>query len=129
MTAGAGDLTVPGRLCRPSPSRFQKMAQSPSGPRTDGSKPSVPVLSDPGRTGRLISLCITTRHFINHIGLSYSPKICYIIELSKSLYIYTYRDPGIREMDSVTGSIYLGDPGEDRHDPIIRITHSIFLNS
>jgi hypothetical protein len=56
MTAGDGDFTVPGRLCRPSPSTFKKTAPSPSGPRTDGGKPSVPVLSDPGRTGRLISL-------------------------------------------------------------------------
>jgi len=59
MTAGDGDLTVPGRLCRPSPSSFKKTAPSPSGPRTDGGKPSVPVLSDPGRTGRLISLLLS----------------------------------------------------------------------
>jgi len=35
---------------------------------------------------------ITTRHFINHIGLCYSHKVRYIIiwhVLSKSLYIYT----------------------------------------
>jgi hypothetical protein len=56
MTAGDGDFTVPGRLYRPSPSTFKKTAPSPSGQRTDGGKPSVPVLSDPGRTGRLISL-------------------------------------------------------------------------
>jgi len=56
MTAGDRDFPVPGRLCRPSPSSFKKTAPSPSGPTTDGGEPSVPVLSDPGRTGRLISL-------------------------------------------------------------------------
>jgi len=45
--------------------------------------------------------------------------------LSKSLYIYTYGDTGITEMDSVTWSIYLEDPGVDRHRLIIRNTHSI----
>jgi hypothetical protein len=51
---------------------------------------------------------ITTRHFVDHIGLCYSHKISHIIiwhELSMSLYIYTYGDNGITEMDSETGSI------------------------
>jgi hypothetical protein len=69
---------------------------------------------------------------MDHIGLCYSHKIHYIIIwhiLSKSLYIYTYGDTGIPEMDSATGSIYLGDPRVDRHHLIIRNTHSIFLSS
>jgi len=49
--------------------------------------------------------------------------------LSKSLYIYTYGDTVITEMDSATGSIYLGDPGVDRHHRIIRNTHCIFPSS
>jgi hypothetical protein len=70
---------------------------------------------------------ITTRHFIDHIGLCYSHKICYIIiwhVSTKSLYIYTFRDTGIMEMDPATGSIYFGDPGVDRH-LIIPNTHTI----
>jgi len=39
--------------------------------------------------------------------------------------IYTYGDTVITEMDSATGSIYLGDPGIDRHHHIIQNTHSI----
>jgi len=46
--------------------------------------------------------------------------------LSKSLYIYTYRDTGITEMDPATGSIYLDDRGVDRHHRIIRNTHFVF---
>ena len=42
--------------------------------------------------------------------------------LSLSIHIHT-------EMDSVTGSIYLADPGVDRHHLIIRNTHSIFPSS
>jgi len=62
----------------------------------------------------------------------YSHMIRYIIiwhVLSKSLYIYTYEDTGIMEMDSVTGSIYLEYPGADRHHLNIRYTHSIFPSS
>ena len=40
--------------------------------------------------------------------------------------IYTYGDTGITAMDSATGSIYLEDPGVDRHHLIIPNTHSIF---
>jgi len=61
---------------------------------------------------------ITTRYFTDHIGLCYSHNIRYIIiwhVVSKSLYIYTFGDTGITEMDSATNSIYLGDPGVDRH--------------
>jgi len=74
----------------------------------------------------------TTRHFVGHIRLCYSHKICYIIiwhVLSMSLYIYTYGDTGITEIDSATGSIYLDNPGVDRHHPILKITHSIFPNT
>jgi len=42
-----------------------------------------------------------------------------------SLYIYTFGDTGIPEMDSVTGSIYFGDPGVDRHHLITQNTDSI----
>ena len=35
----------------------------------------------------------------------------------------------ITEMDSATGSIYLGDPGVDRHHRIVRNTHCIFPSS
>jgi hypothetical protein len=72
---------------------------------------------------------ITTRHFIDHIGLCYSHKIRYIIIwllLCKSLDTYTYRDTGITEMDSSTGSIYLEDPSVDRHHLIIQNTHRTF---
>ena len=61
---------------------------------------------------------ITTIHFVDHIGLYYSYKIhCIILchVLPKSLNIYTYGDTGITEMNSATGSIYLGDPVVDRH--------------
>jgi hypothetical protein len=61
---------------------------------------------------------ITIRHFINHIDLCYSHKIREIIiwqVLAKSLDIYTYGDTRITEIDSATDSIYLGDPGVDRH--------------
>jgi len=59
----------------------------------------------------------------------YSYKICYIIiwqVLSKSLYIDSYQDTGITEMDSATGSNYLWDPGVDRDYLIIRNSHSVF---
>ena len=65
---------------------------------------------------------ITTRHFIDHIDLCYSYKIRYIIiwhVSSKSLYIYTFGDTGITEMDSATGNIHFGDPGVDKHHLII----------
>jgi hypothetical protein len=71
---------------------------------------------------------ITTRHFIDHIGLSYTDKIHHIIiwhVVSKSLYIYTFGDTGITAMDSASGGIYFGDPGVDRHLLIIRNTNSI----
>ena len=45
------------------------------------------------------------------------------------LYIYTYEDTGITEIDSATGSIYLDDPGVDRHHLIPKNTHSIFFNT
>jgi len=45
---------------------------------------------------------------------------------SKSLYIYRYEDTGMTEMASATESIYLGDPGVDRHHLIIRNTHAFF---
>jgi hypothetical protein len=70
----------------------------------------------------------TTRYFIDHIGVCYGHKIRNIIiwhELSKSLYIYTFGDTGITEMDSATSSIYFGDPGVDRHHLIIRNTQCI----
>ena len=66
------------------------------------------------------------------IFICYSHKICYIMiwyVLSKFLYIYTYGDTGIMEIDSVTGSIYSGDPGVDRHHHIKRNLHSIFPSS
>ena len=71
---------------------------------------------------------ITTRHFINHIVLCYSHKIHNIIiwlVLFKCLKIYSYGDTGMTEMDSAAISIYLGDPGVDRHHLITRNTHSI----
>jgi len=74
----------------------------------------------------------TTRHFVCHICLCYGHKICYIIiwhVLSKSLYIYIYKDPGITEIDLATGSVYLDDPSVDRHHPFRKNTHSIFPNS
>jgi hypothetical protein len=74
----------------------------------------------------------TTRQFGCHVRLCYSHKICCIViwqVLSQALYLYTYRDIGITEMDSATGSIYLEDPGVDRHHLIIRITRSIFPSS
>jgi len=76
---------------------------------------------------------ITTRYLFHRSYWSlYSYKICYIIIwqlLSKSLYIYEYGDTGIMELDSATGSIYLGDRGVDRHHLIIGNTHSIFPRS
>jgi hypothetical protein len=66
------------------------------------------------------------------ILVCYSQKISYIMilhVLSKSLYIYTYRDTGIAEMDPVTGSTYLEDPRVDRHNLNIQNTHSIFPSS
>jgi len=72
------------------------------------------------------------RHFVCHICLCYSHMICYIIiwhVLSKSPYIYTYGDSGIIEIDSATGSIYLNDPGVDRHYLILKNTLAIFPNS
>ena len=49
--------------------------------------------------------------------------------LYKFLYIHTYihkyKDTGIMDMDSATGSIYLGDPGVETHHCIMRNTHSI----
>jgi hypothetical protein len=75
---------------------------------------------------------ITTRHFIDCNGLCSSHKIRYTIiwhVLSMSLYMYTYRDTGITEMDSVAGSIYFGDPGVDRHHLIKCNTHTILPNS
>jgi hypothetical protein len=45
--------------------------------------------------------------------------------LSKSHYIYIFRDTGIMKMDSATGSIYCGDPRVDRDHLIIQNTHSI----
>jgi len=65
---------------------------------------------------------ITTTHFFDHIGHCYRREIRYIIlshVLSNCLYIYSYGDTGITEMDSVTGSIYFGHPGVDRHHLII----------
>ena len=77
------------------------------------------IMSKPGPLAGyldpLLTQSTTTWHCVDHIGLCYSPKIRYIVVLSKSLYIYTYGDTGITEMDSATGSIYLGDPGVDRH--------------
>jgi hypothetical protein len=58
--------------------------------------------------------------------------ILYIIiwdVLSKSLYIYTYADTGIMEIDSAKGSIYLESLGVDRHHINIRNTHCIFPSS
>jgi len=49
--------------------------------------------------------------------------------LSKSLYIYTFGDTGIMEIDSATGGIYLENPGVDRHRLNIQNTHSIFPSS
>ena len=75
---------------------------------------------------------LTTWDSINHIGLCHSHKIRYVIlwhVLSKSLDIYTYGDTGIMELDSVTGSRYLGDPRVDQHHLIIRNTHSIIPSS
>jgi hypothetical protein len=57
---------------------------------------------------------ITTRHFIDHIGLCYSDKNHYIIiwhVLSNSIYVYTFGNTGIMEMNSPTGSIYVGTRG------------------
>jgi len=74
----------------------------------------------------------TTRHFVYHINLCYYNMIRYIIiwlVFSKSHYINTYGDTGIPEMDSETGSTYLGVPGVDRHHHIIWNTHSIFPSS
>jgi len=51
--------------------------------------------------------------------------ICYIIiwhVLSKSLYIYTFGDTGITEMDSATGSIYFRDSMVDRYLIIFKYT-------
>jgi len=75
---------------------------------------------------------ITTRHFIDHIGIGYSHKIRYIAiwrKLYWSLCIYTSGDTGIAEMDLATGSIHLGDPGVDRHHLIIQNTDSIVPSS
>jgi len=46
-----------------------------------------------------------------------------------SLSIYTYGDTGITELDSATGSIYLGDPEVDGHHRNIQNTHSIVHSS
>ena len=48
--------SVPDRPIRPSPSRLKMTAPFPSYHRTDGVWPSRPVLSNFGRTGRLITL-------------------------------------------------------------------------
>jgi len=74
----------------------------------------------------------TRRDFVYHIRLCYGHKICNIMiwhVLSKYLYIYTYGDTGITEMDSATGSIDLEDPEVDRPHRIIRNTHSMFPSS
>jgi hypothetical protein len=74
----------------------------------------------------------TTRTFIYHIRHCYSHKICYIIiwhVLSKSLYMYTYRDAEIMEMDSATGRLYIYDPWVDRHHLVIRNRQSLFPSS
>jgi len=49
--------------------------------------------------------------------------------VSESLHIYAYGDTGITEINSATGSIYLGDTWVDRHHCIIGNTHSIFPSS
>jgi len=54
-----------------------------------------------------------TRFATSYYGMYY---------LSLSIYIHT-------EMDPATGSIYLADPGVDRHHLIIRNRHSIFPSS
>jgi len=46
-----------------------------------------------------------------------------------SLILDTYGDRGITEMDSATGSIYLGNPRVDRHHRIIRNKHFIIPSS
>jgi len=48
--------SVPDRPVRQSPSRLKMTAPFPSYPRTDGVRPSRPVLSNFGRTGRLRTL-------------------------------------------------------------------------
>lgn len=74
----------------------------------------------------------TTRYSVYQICLCYSLKIHYILiwhVFSKLLYIYTCRDPGILEMDSVTRSISLRDSSANRHHRFIRHTHGIFPSS
>ena len=66
------------------------------------------------------------------ILVCYSHKIRYIIIwhlIFKSLYVYTYGNTGIMEIDSAPGSIYWAYPGVDRHHLNIRNTHSIFPSS
>jgi len=76
------------------------------------------------------SWCSTTaRRFVYQIRLCYSHKIHYILirhVSSKSLYIHTYEDTGITEMDPGTGSISFGDLRVNRHRRIIRNSHTIF---
>ena len=56
---GRPQIGVLGRAARPSPPSLEKAASFPSYPQTDGALPFDPVLSDPGWTGRLISLLAT----------------------------------------------------------------------
>jgi len=74
----------------------------------------------------------TTRHSIQHVHLCYCNKIHYILlcsVLSKTSYIYIYKDTGWMTMDSAIGRIYLGDPGIDTHHWIIRNTHPMSSSS
>ena len=58
MSVDDGQGRLVGRHCRPSPSPsyLKKTAPFLSCPWTTATLPSVPVRSDPGRTGRLTSL-------------------------------------------------------------------------
>jgi hypothetical protein len=71
---------------------------------------------------------ITSGHCIDRIALCYSLKIRYMViwhVIFKALYIFTYGDTAIIEIESATSWIYLGEPKVDRHHRIIQNTHCI----
>jgi len=80
-----------------------------------------------------VCLTVSSPQGLSSIKLvCYSHKISYIIiwhVLSMSLDIYTYGVKQITEMDSARGSIYLDDPGVDRHHLSIPNAHSIYASS
>jgi len=83
--------------------------------------PTVVVLRVPQLPGMFIIRLMFYRHKIRYIMIRH--------ELSKSLYIYTYRHLAITKMGSAMGSIYLRDPRAHWHHRTIQYVCSIFHSS